>query len=74
MEPLLKTNKTCITFNKGKPNEFVALKDVNIEIFPNEYIFFGPSGSGNQLSCTLFWFTKADGGRNLREGQSLFDF
>ena len=36
-----------ITYNKGKSNEFKALQDVNVEIYPREYIIlFGPSGCG----------------------------
>jgi putative ABC transport system ATP-binding protein len=47
MEPILKTEKLSIIFNEGKSNEYTALKDVDIAIYPHEYvIFFGPSGTG----------------------------
>jgi putative ABC transport system ATP-binding protein len=47
MEPILKTDKLCVIFNEGRSNEYVALKDVSIQIYPKEYIiFFGPSGTG----------------------------
>ncbi len=36
-----------ITYNEGKANEFKALKSINAEIYPREYIIlFGPSGCG----------------------------
>lgn len=47
MEPIIKLNNVNFTYNKGKDNEFQALINVNIEIFPEEFvIFFGPSGCG----------------------------
>jgi putative ABC transport system ATP-binding protein len=43
----IRTDKMFITYNKGKSNEFKALQDVNVEIYPREYIIlFGPSGCG----------------------------
>ena len=36
-----------VTYNEGQSTEFRALKNINIEIYEDEYvIFFGPSGSG----------------------------
>ena len=47
MEPIIKTKNLKVIYNKGKDNEFVALNDISIEVFPEEYsIFFGPSGCG----------------------------
>ena len=47
MEPIIKTENVKVIYNKGKDNEFVALNDISIEVFPQEYlIFFGPSGCG----------------------------
>lgn len=56
MRPLIKTEDLEVTYNKGKSNEFLALKDVNIEIFQGEYIvLFGTSGSGKStlMNCIL---------------------
>lgn len=53
MEPIIKVNNLKIIYNRGKDNEYTALNDINIEIFPQEYvIFFGPSGCGK--STTLY--------------------
>jgi len=42
MEPIVKLENLL-----GKSNETWALKDVTLEIYPEEYIiFFGPSGCG----------------------------
>ncbi|MEK7624946.1 MAG: ATP-binding cassette domain-containing protein, partial [Patescibacteria group bacterium] len=47
MEPILKAEHVRITYNEGKDNEFTALNDVNLEVYPQEYlIFYGPSGCG----------------------------
>jgi putative ABC transport system ATP-binding protein len=55
-EPLIVAKNLEIYYNYGKSNEFYALKKVNIEIYPQEYIlFFGPSGCGKStmLYCIL---------------------
>ena len=47
MKSIIKTEEASVVYNLGKSNEAVALMDVNIEIYPEEYIiFFGPSGCG----------------------------
>lgn len=56
MRPLIKTEDLEVTYNKGKSNEFLALKGVNIEIYKGEYIvLFGTSGSGKStlMNCIL---------------------
>jgi putative ABC transport system ATP-binding protein len=45
--PLIKIENLSIIFNEGTPNEMRALDNINLEIFPHEYvILFGPSGCG----------------------------
>jgi len=47
MEPIVKVKKLNFAYNKGKDNEFRALINVDLEIFPQEFvIIFGPSGCG----------------------------
>lgn len=46
-KPLIKIEKLNVVYNLGKSNEVPALKDINLEIYPNEFVvFFGPSGCG----------------------------
>jgi len=47
MEPIIQVKNLSVIYNLGKNNETVALKDINLKIYPGEYIiFFGPSGCG----------------------------
>lgn len=47
MKPIIKIEKLNITYFPGKNNEVKALQDINMEIYPSEFIIlFGPSGCG----------------------------
>ena len=47
MKPLIEVKNLNVIYNMGKVNEFTALKNINLEIYPGEYVtFFGPSGCG----------------------------
>jgi putative ABC transport system ATP-binding protein len=47
VEPIIKCQNLNFIYNKDKENEFHALVNVNLEIYPKEYIIiFGPSGCG----------------------------
>jgi putative ABC transport system ATP-binding protein len=47
MEPIIQVKNLSVIYNLGKNNETVALKNINLKIYPGEYIiFFGPSGCG----------------------------
>lgn len=47
MDPIIRTEQLTVIYDQGKPSETIAIQDVNIEIFPEEYIvIFGPSGCG----------------------------
>jgi len=47
MTPIIRTENLTVIYNLGKSSETPALKGINIEIYPEEYvIFFGPSGCG----------------------------
>ncbi len=64
MRPLIKTEDLEVTYNKGKSNEFLALRGVNIEIYKGEYIvLFGTSGSGKStlMNCILGSLPNSEG-------------
>ncbi len=47
MKSLIKIEKLNVTYFAGKTNEVKALQNVNLEIYPGEFIIlFGPSGCG----------------------------
>lgn len=47
MRPVIKIENLSLTYNQGETTELEVLKNINLEIYENEYvIFFGPSGSG----------------------------
>ncbi|NTU98761.1 ABC transporter ATP-binding protein [Candidatus Falkowbacteria bacterium] len=47
MQPLIKVEHLNVIYNLGKSSEYRALNDINLEIYPEEFIiFFGPSGCG----------------------------
>ena len=47
MEPIIVAKNLNFTYNRGKDNEYQALINVNLEIYPEEFIIiYGPSGCG----------------------------
>ena len=47
MSSIIKIENLNLWYEKGKPNEVHALKNINIEIERGDYVaFFGPSGCG----------------------------
>jgi len=65
-----------MVYNQGKPNESKALEDINLKIYPQEYvIIFGPSGCGKStLLYALAGFQKPTGGEIIVEGQDINKF
>ncbi|PLX20601.1 hypothetical protein C0584_05155 [Candidatus Parcubacteria bacterium] len=47
MKPIFRLKNLNFTYNEGKTNEYQALVNVSLEIFPEEFvILYGPSGCG----------------------------
>ena len=47
MEPIIKAKNLNFTYNNGKENECRALVNIDLSIYPEEFvIIFGPSGCG----------------------------
>jgi len=67
MKPNIKLENLSIVYNHGKTNEFWAVRDINLEIYPEEYvIFFGPSGCGKStLLYAIAGLEKPSQGRVL---------
>lgn len=65
-----------ITYNKGKANEFNALKGVSVDIYPREYIIlFGPSGCGKStLLYSILGGLDPAGGSMTVLGDSIYDY
>ena len=46
-DPIIEINNLQVIYNKGKSNEVRSLIDINVKIYPQEYIImYGPSGCG----------------------------
>lgn len=73
MEPIISIKNLNFTYNKGKDNEFHALVNISLDIFPQEYvIFFGPSGCGKStLLNVIAGLEKPDSGEIEVFGKSL---
>lgn len=74
MEPIVKTEDLSVIYGLGKTNQAYGLKNVNIEILPEEYIvIFGPSGSGKStLLNVIAGLEPPTRGRISIEGQDIY--
>ena len=75
MNPIIKFENLSVVYDLGKSNETEALKDINLEIYPQEYvIFFGPSGCGKStLLYTIAGLEYPTRGRVIVDGKSIKD-
>lgn len=73
MKPIIELKNLTVVYDKGQVNETVGVRDVNLEIFPGEYIiFYGPSGCGKStLLYTIAGLEFPTVGDVLIDGQNL---
>ena len=72
-EPIIDIRNLQVIYNKGKSNEVRSLEDVNVKIFPQEYvIIYGPSGCGKStLLYTISGLQSATFGEVFVEGKDI---
>lgn len=76
MEPIIKVDRVKVVYNPGKDNEFTALKDISLEIYPEEYvIFYGPSGCGKStLLYVIMGLQRVAEGKIFVQGKDISTF
>jgi len=72
-DPIIEIKDLQVIYNKGKSNEVRSLEDINVKIFPEEYvIIFGPSGCGKStLLYTIAGLQQATFGDVNVEGRNI---
>ncbi|MEK7635943.1 MAG: ABC transporter ATP-binding protein [Patescibacteria group bacterium] len=75
-QPIIKLENVNIWYDKGKPSEVQALKNINMEINRGEYVaFFGPSGCGKTtLLYTISGIEQSQDGKILINGRDISNF
>jgi ABC-type lipoprotein export system ATPase subunit len=75
-EPIIKGEHINVIYNLGKSNEYRALRDVSVEVYPQEFIIlFGPSGCGKStLLYCLFGVLPYTSGSLLIKGEDPYLF
>lgn len=54
MKPIISIKNVNFTYNRGKDNEFQALINVSVDVYPEEFIIiFGPSGCGKSTLLNI---------------------
>jgi len=72
-DPIIEIKDLQVIYNKGKSNEVRSLEDINVKIFPEEYvIIFGPSGCGKStLLYSIAGLQQATFGDVIVEGKNI---
>ncbi len=73
LKPIISIKNLNVTYFAGKSNEVRALQDINLEIFPGQFIiFFGPSGCGKStLLYTIAGLERNIEGIIMTKGKNL---
>lgn len=73
-EPIIQLKNLDITYNLGKENEFKASKNINMEIYPGEFVaFFGPSGCGKStIFYSILGILEPSAGQLLVKGENPY--
>ncbi len=73
MKPIITLENLSVAYNLGKTNEVWALRDISLDIYPQEYIiFFGPSGCGKStLLYIIAGLEKPSSGKILVQERDL---
>jgi ABC-type lipoprotein export system ATPase subunit len=76
MEPMIQTKHMDVVYNLGKKNEFKAINDLNLEIYPGEFIaLFGPSGCGKStVFYSVLGILQPSSGEILVKGENPYAF
>jgi putative ABC transport system ATP-binding protein len=76
IKPIIEVRGLNMIYNQGKPNESRSLTDIDLKIYPQEYvIIFGPSGCGKStLLYALAGFQKPTSGEVVVDGQDINRF
>ncbi len=71
--PNITVKDVNVIYNGGKSNEMRALEEINLEIFPREYvIIFGPSGCGKStLLYSIAGLQKPTSGAVMIDGEDI---
>ena len=74
--PLIKIEKMSVIFNQGKPNEARVFDNIDLDIYPHEYlILFGPSGCGKStLLSVISGLLPPTSGKVLIDGKDMATF
>jgi putative ABC transport system ATP-binding protein len=72
-EPIIKAEELKVIYNQGKSNEVRSLMDINVEIFPEEYVIMhGPSGCGKStLLYSIAGLQNPTSGKTIVGGKDL---
>lgn len=75
-QPIIKLENVNMWYDKGKPSEVQALKNISMGIMRGEYVaFFGPSGCGKTtLLYTISGIEQVEDGKILINGRDISNF